>query len=328
MDWPVAIASGWHPVALQSEVGAKPLACMLMGRRLVLFRSSGGFGLLQDRCPHRGVPLSRGWMEANTIVCPYHGFRFTADGACVAVPGSTVCADLHAQALPVRVVAGLVWTTLATEPGPFPALPPMFDDPALDRFWWRLAPSRAGVLDALENHLDPSHPHFVHPWLVRAPSRRRSVRVEVRSGPWGAEAVYFEQRRNQALLPAIMEGERANGIGRFWPPTTGEVRLESAGGAKLSITVVFAPVDRDLTRPYAHFASTKGLLPAWFKRLALKLFHLPVLTQDRRLLAWQAQNRGEEGYGRGPLDVLSRDIWRHANGEVCPEASHTLQMEL
>lgn len=317
--WPPAIASGWHPVAYAVELGRKPLAVMLMGQRLVAFRSGDAIGLLRDRCPHRAAPLSRGAVRDGLIACPYHGWRFDAAGRCREVPGAASCPEISADALPVRVEAGLIWTSLAAVPPPFPQLPSVMGDPALDRFWWRLAPSRAGLLDALENHLDPAHPHFVHPWLVRPPNARAPVTVEVRSGPWGAEAIYHEPRRNRALLSSVMEGERATGRGRLWPPTVGEVLLESRRGAMLSIAVVFAPVDQDMTRPYAHFASTRGLLPAWFKRAALKAFHRPVLAQDRRMLAWQADHRGDDGYRIGPLDLLSRAIWQHAQGQPVPE---------
>jgi len=327
-DWPRAVAAGWHPVAQLSELGGRPLARRLLGAPIVLFRAGDMVAVLRDRCPHRGIPLSRGRVREGTIQCAYHGWRFAADGRCVEVPGSAECPEVSAAALPVRVEAGLVWTCLAEAPPAFPALPEAMQDSSLDRFWWRLRPSRAGLLDALENHLDPAHPHYLHPWLVRAPKRRRPVQVEVRSGPWGAEAIYVEERRNRALLPAALEGRRARSIGRLWPPTIGEVRLESARGKMLSISVAFTPVDRGLTQPWAHFASTRGMVPAWLKAFALKAFHLPVLTQDRTMLRLQDGARTGEGYAIGPLDVLAGAIWRHANGEDVPEEERALEMRL
>lgn len=329
MDWPVAIAKGWHPVASLDEISSRrPHAARLMGQPLVLFRSGDRVTVLRDRCPHRGAPLSHGRMTNGAITCPYHGWRFDSEGRCIEVPGAAVCPSVSASALPVRVEVGLVWTCLAEAPPPFPTLPDAMRDADLDRFWWRLAPSEAGLLDALENHLDPAHPHFVHPWLVRPPDRRHPVSVAVRSGEWGAEAVYIEHRRNTALLSAVMEGSRARSIGRLWPPTIGEVRLESARGAMLSIVVVFTPVDVGVTRPWAHFASTRSWLPAIVKELALKAFHWPVLQQDRRMLRLQERNRTRERYATGPLDVLARPIWQHANGLPCPEAETRLEMSL
>lgn len=327
--WPKAVAEGWHPIARASDLSARrPLACRLMGAPLVAFATAEGPAVLRDRCPHRGAPLSCGVVRDGAVACPYHGWRFDGRGRCLEAPGAHTVPTAMAAALPVRVEAGLVWTSLDPAPTAFPTLPDAMSDAALDRFWWRLAPSRAGLLDALENHLDPAHPHLVHPWLVRAPNRRSPVQVEVRSGPWGAEAIYVEQSRTQALLPAAMEGQRARSIGRLWPPTIGEVRLESARGAVLSIAVVFTPVAEGLTQPWAHFATTRGRLPAWFKRWGLKAFHLPVLTQDRRMLRLQDELRTDERYVIGPLDVLAPAIWAHAEGRPLKETRRTLELML
>lgn len=329
MEWPVAIRQGWHPVALARDVtGSRPHAARLMGRNLVLFRSGSQVAVFADRCPHRGVPLSHGVVQDGTIACPYHGWRFSADGACVEVPGASECPQVSARHLPAKLAAGLVWTSLSDDPSDFPALPDAMLDETLDRFWWKLEPSQAGLLDALENHLDPAHPHHVHPWLVRSPKGRRPVDVEVRSGAWGAEAIYFEQRRNTALLPGMLEGSRARSIGRLWPPTIGEVRLEAQSGAMLSIAVVVAPEQEGQTRPWAHFATRKGLAPAWLKQVSLKAFHWPVLQQDRAMLKLQESARTGEPYKIGPMDVLSRAIWRHANAETCTEETRRLTMFL
>lgn len=329
MEWPRAIAQGWHPIAHLSEVReGVPHACRLMGTNLVAFRGGDAIAVLIDRCPHRGAPLSSGRVDARGIVCPYHGWVFDGSGTCRDIPGAADCGSASARALPTRIEAGLLWTSLADTPAPFPSLPDTLRDPALDRFWWPIRASRAGLLDALENHLDPAHPHYVHPWLVRHPRRRTPTDVTVRLGPWGGEAVYVEGRRNTALLPAAMEGRRRVSIGRLWPPTTGEVRLEAENGAALSIVVIFSPVAVGLTRPYAHFSSSRGRLPAWLKRWMLKAFHLPVLAQDRRMLERQAATKGDLPYVIGPLDVLARAIWRHANGEPVAESETRLELNL
>jgi phenylpropionate dioxygenase-like ring-hydroxylating dioxygenase large terminal subunit len=327
--WPAAVASGWHPVAFSSRVGARPVAATLMGRRLVVARDREGPFVLDDRCPHRGAPLSLGRIEAGAIVCPYHGWSFGRGGACRSVPGSPLPGS-PARALPCVDRAGLVWTSLAEAPGPFPRLPGSLEDPGLDRFWWPLRATPAGLLDALENHVDPAHPHHVHPWMVRSPSRRRPVEVSVRSGPWGAEAVYLEGARPAGLMPGLLEGKRVRSVGRFYPPTIAEVAFEGEQALKLSVAVIFGPEDEGLTRPWAHFATARGLAPAWLKRAVLKAFHWPVLAQDRRMLRLQQEWRQGEApaYATGPLDVMGPTIWRLANGLVEPERKRSLIMDL
>ena len=318
VEWPKAVAAGWHPVALASALGARPLAASLMGLPLVVFKGETGPVVLADRCPHRAMPLSKGRVESGAIVCPYHGWRFGEAGLCLAVPGTDAVPGAAARALPVRVEAGLVWTSLAETPADFPRLPPEMADPSLDTFWWAPPVAEARLLDAIENHLDPAHPHYLHPWIVRSPSKRREVRVKIRLGPDGGEAIYEEDARAGALMPRIMEGRRLRSIGRYFPPTIGQVAFEGDKGLTLAISVVFSPEDHDRTRPFAHFATPKGLLPAWFKRLVLIGFHVPVLRQDKAALAEQAANIARFGaadYAIGPLDFLGPTIWRLANGK-------------
>ncbi len=326
--WPAAVAAGWHPIARISDVRDRPIARQLMRQPLVVFRGPDAPIVLRDRCPHRGMPLSRGRVHEGTIACPYHGWRFGEGGRCIEVPGSDSIPAVVAEALPVTVRAGLVWTSLAAAPPPFPRLPAAMEDARLDRFWWKVAPSRARLLDAVENHLDPAHPHFLHPWMVRSPARRRPVRVRVRIDDAGAEAVYEEDGRPQGWMPRLLEGHRLRSIGRYYPPTIGEVAFEGRRGFALSIAVVFVPEADGVTRPYAHFATPRGRAPAWLKRWLLKAFHLPVLAQDRQALAWQADAisaAGKADYAIGPLDLLGPAIWRFANGGV-PEGEEYERM--
>jgi phenylpropionate dioxygenase-like ring-hydroxylating dioxygenase large terminal subunit len=327
--WPAAVASGWHPIAFSSAAVKNPVAARLMGRRLVVARDREGPFVLDDICPHRGAPLSHGRLEGGAVACPYHGWRFGRGGACLEVPGSPL-PGAPATALPCIDRAGLLWTSLAELPGPFPSLPDSFEDQSLDRFWWPLRATPAGLLDAVENHLDPAHPHHVHPWMVRSPNRRRPVEVSVRSGPWGAEAVYREGSKPAGLMPRLIEGKRVRSIGRYYPPTIAEVAFEGESGLKLSVAVVFGPEAEGLTRPWAHFATRRGLAPAWLKRAVLKAFHYPVLSQDRHILRLQQEWRQGKApsYATGPLDVMGPTIWRLANGLTEPERERSLIMEL
>ncbi|UVO50011.1 aromatic ring-hydroxylating dioxygenase subunit alpha [Sphingomonas sp. SUN019] len=316
--WPVAIANGWYPLARLSDLGRKPVARRLLGQPLVVFAGKRDPVVLHDRCPHRGMPLSEGRVANGRIICPYHGWAFGDGGVCRAVPGSRDVTAVSAAALPVRIAAGMVWTTLGD--GAFPVLPAAMEDEALDRFWWPVAASRARVLDALENHLDPAHPHHVHPWIVRAPDKRQLVAVTVEVTNDGASTTYVEETRATGLIPRLFEGHRTTSIGRLYPPTIGEVAFTGPAGLRLSIAVVFVPEDAATTRPWAHFATPRGRLPASLKRILLKAFHRPILAQDRRILSRQADRKG--AYAIGPLDFLGPAIWGFANGNPPPPSRY------
>jgi phenylpropionate dioxygenase-like ring-hydroxylating dioxygenase large terminal subunit len=330
--WPSAVAAGWHPVAHVTDLGARPLARRLMDVPLVVFAGPSGPVVLRDRCPHRAMPLSLGRVTEGAIECPYHGWRFGEGGRCVAVPGTDAVPDIAAVPLPVEVRAGLVWTSLAAPaPPPFPRLPGEMEDEVLDYFYWKLPATRARLLDAIENHLDATHPHFLHPWMVRSPKRRRPVHVAVRTGPEGGEAVYTEEARAIGWLPRMLEGHRARSIGRYFPPTIGQILFENSSGLAVSITVVFAPEADGLVRPYAHFASQRRRAPAWLKRWLLKGFHTSVLRQDQRALRRQAEaiaEAGEQPYAIGPLDLLGPAIWQLAHGRTPAPEERALTMYL
>lgn len=63
---------------------------------------------LEDRCPHRGGPLSQGIVHGRKVSCPMHGWNIELDS------GQAVAPDCGCtREFPVRVDAGRVWVDLA-----------------------------------------------------------------------------------------------------------------------------------------------------------------------------------------------------------------------
>ena len=44
--------------------------------RIVVARTEDGYAAFQDRCTHRGGPLSDGALICGTVQCPWHGSQF------------------------------------------------------------------------------------------------------------------------------------------------------------------------------------------------------------------------------------------------------------
>ena len=64
-----------------------PLAASVEGVDLVVVRHQGGVAVFQGRCPHEGVLLAEGTLEAGVLTCRGHGWRFDcASGAKVGEP--------------------------------------------------------------------------------------------------------------------------------------------------------------------------------------------------------------------------------------------------
>jgi len=80
----------WWPLCLSEQIkNDAPYAVELGGEKIVLFRDgSHTIRALEDRCPHRRVPLSLGRMtNEGHLQCGYHGWTFSgANGDLVDIP--------------------------------------------------------------------------------------------------------------------------------------------------------------------------------------------------------------------------------------------------
>ncbi|WP_297844116.1 Rieske 2Fe-2S domain-containing protein [Pseudomonas sp.] len=107
--------NAWWASALSESVNSeKPLAVAFGGEELVLFRNAEGQAFaLEDRCPHRRVPLSLGIVVKSGLQCGYHGWTFDgASGSCTQIPNlhatEKVPQRYGARAFPVAEANGFV----------------------------------------------------------------------------------------------------------------------------------------------------------------------------------------------------------------------------
>jgi nitrite reductase/ring-hydroxylating ferredoxin subunit len=59
------------------------------GRKVALFNVNGTFYAIDDTCPHRGGPLSEGFLEGSTVTCPWHAANFNVTTGEVLSPPAT-----------------------------------------------------------------------------------------------------------------------------------------------------------------------------------------------------------------------------------------------
>lgn len=113
-DWAI-LARYWYPVAVSRDVVTAPIAATLLDEPLVVYRAGDTVVVANDLCPHRGVPLSYGTGDGESVACAYHGIRFGAGGACVAVPAhptAKIPQRLTLRSYPTVERYGLIWTCL------------------------------------------------------------------------------------------------------------------------------------------------------------------------------------------------------------------------
>ena len=71
---------------------------------------SGKVVALDDRCCHRGAPLSMGRIEGDCVRCMYHGMKFEPSGKCIQIPGQDVIPPkLGVRSYPVVERDHLIW---------------------------------------------------------------------------------------------------------------------------------------------------------------------------------------------------------------------------
>lgn len=83
------LSDAWWPVAHSEDVRQHPAPFRLGHQDLAVYRDlSETVRAVEDRCPHRRLPLSMGRLtEDGSLQCPYHGWSFDgATGRCTAIP--------------------------------------------------------------------------------------------------------------------------------------------------------------------------------------------------------------------------------------------------
>jgi nitrite reductase/ring-hydroxylating ferredoxin subunit len=249
------LASFWHPVALASEVRDKPISRRLLDVRLVVFRGEGGIAVARDLCAHRGASLSRGWMDGCTLVCAYHGFRYSGDGSCTGVPAQDpsvpISAKLRLRTFPSVERHGLVWTCL--RPPAAAEIPEWPDLAAPERKTMELPASlwKAAAPRQVENFNDVAHLSFVHAGTFgnRDAPRIHEYAVADRPGSLEFTLTYPQVDRDTFLKPG----------GKITPmtyvytlalPFSTRLRITSPDGRVLDVHDIASPETARRSRVY------------------------------------------------------------------------------
>ena len=159
------IRNCWHVAAFADEVGAAILPRKFLNQAVVMWRApDNSLVAMEDRCPHRLGPLSKGFLREGRLTCGYHGLAFDASGACVHAPGQTELPRVKAKTFPLVERDGLAWIWLGESDLADPALVP-------DVHWmkspgWTVSRGyhhiKADYRLINDNLLDLSHETYVH----------------------------------------------------------------------------------------------------------------------------------------------------------------------
>lgn len=125
--------NGWYAVG--GSDGLAPGALMpatLFGAETVVWRGGdGSVHAWENRCRHRGMRLTLGFVDGDTLACRYHGWRYGAGGECVSIPahpGMTPPDSFRVSTHACHERHGLIWVSIAADEDQPPAMDGIGDD--------------------------------------------------------------------------------------------------------------------------------------------------------------------------------------------------------
>lgn len=300
--------SAWYPAAGTNAFRAGPVKAELFGTPLVLWRSESGFGAVTDICPHRGAPLSEGCVQHATISCPYHGWRFDAEGRCVAMPALPEPPPrIRAQAFPTCVHDDLVFVQMDTSGKAFSAPPPQHDSPSTAR--QDVVTIHADLADMAENILDTTHTSIVHAGYLRQSSYQKKVQPEVRCGEDWIEVVYPEGATPSGFVSRLFGSACYEITDRFRAPGIAEVEYRRNGRIEFTSRFYLSPLDDNRTRIFSRLSIRGTSLLSQLKVSVVRAMLRRVVAEDEAILGQVTANL--ERFGRRPKFIAPQDMLRH-----------------
>ena len=286
----IGLKNFWYPICPSDFIKEKPVSLHRLGYKLALWRDHAGtLHVLEDRCPHRGAPLSLGVILGDRLSCPYHGVEVRCDGMTVRVPGSPGCkleGSKKTRFFHVKEAAGAVFLYNGAndvETPPPLALPEQLTDDAHYSSFLCYAEWKGDYRYVLDNLLDPMHGTYLHKQSHSMAEGDSSALFDIRPSDVG----FFVEKQSQRNVN--FDWSEWGDTGIHW------VRLEipypknGGPGGNFIIISGYVPVSPGVCAVF--FWRCRKLEPGWQRdtwrflyRNRLEARHWAVLEQDRVLL--------------------------------------------
>jgi len=167
---PSRFARGWHCLGLAEPLrDGSPHAVEAFGTKLVVYAdSTGALHVLDGYCRHMGGDLSRGTIKGDTIACPFHDWRWGADGKCAKIPYSRrvpPTARTRSWLTLERNQQLFVWNDPQGNPPPEDVTIPRIDGAYSDEWsnWtWDSLLVDANCREVVDNVVDMAHFFYIH----------------------------------------------------------------------------------------------------------------------------------------------------------------------
>ena len=217
------LINNWYVAAESAEVKPDaPLGVKMLGCDFALFRKQdGSSACLSNVCCHRGAPLCEGKVVGGELQCPFHGWRYDAQGRCRLIPSMGPDFPIPSRAkvdcYPVVEKYDWIWVFLGDLPeSRRPPVPDLLDEYHQTDVWRTTRMSYEAPVNwtkAEENNIDTAHLSFVHsafgarqdPKAPIAPIERRPYGARVERERTAPQAV-----QKSGVLGELLKQERAS----------------------------------------------------------------------------------------------------------------------
>ncbi|MEM9922248.1 MAG: aromatic ring-hydroxylating dioxygenase subunit alpha [Cyanobacteria bacterium P01_D01_bin.50] len=256
----------WYPAAWADELKlGQVIRVVIWNSAIALYRSQDGevYGL-EDACPHKGVPLHKGKVKGENLVCPYHGWEFSSDGECRSIPylpkdQKLPCAQARSYAVLERY--GIIWifpgVVEELEKVVFPSVPE-YDDPKWlaipipGNFKAHFSICNENTMDVFHGYLHQNLQGWFDPVLERLQASEASVKAEYRVSykGWMTKFFGFSEQGNEVTTRTVT-------IRYNYP------HYHSSLEGVSSLYLMRQPVGAQLTKSFS-LLFIKIRLPQWF----------------------------------------------------------------
>ena len=301
-DWEI-LSQHWSPVARIEDVSTQPQQVTLLDVKMALYKTeSGDIHLVRDICPHRGVPLTKGWVEGEEIVCPYHGLRYNAAGQCTKIPAQpelTKISDrFRLSKFPVVQKYGLIWTSIQNhdvESAHFPVLD-TWEDPAHQAILPPYVDIAGSSGRQLEGFIDVAHFAWVHHEAFASRENPVVPKYSTIKTDYGLQTKYVSDVSNypHGLQHLAPEGFLWKRVFDVYPPFSAILTVHFPHDGILKILNACCPISHNKTRlfvPLTRNFDTTGDLQAVYD------FNAQIFAEDQDMV--EAQKPEEL-----PLDLM------------------------
>lgn len=188
----VGLKNLWYPVCPSRFVKDSPVSLRRLGYKIVLWRDAAGqVHALEDRCPHRGAPLSLGVNLGDRIACAYHGVQVRCDGTVTKVPGSPGCkleGSRPTRTFHTAEANGAIFLYNASNPALDLAPPLVLPEELTSPEWSSFLCYTEWGCDyryVIDNVMDPMHGAYLHKQSHTMSEGDMSAEFQIRQTPQG-----------------------------------------------------------------------------------------------------------------------------------------------